>query len=351
MKKKKIALIVDEENWAFHHIALQISTKLAHKYDFKIIFRKYVENMVSVICMVQDYDLIHFFWRGDLYLINQDYVKYYLLDCGLTTDYFIKKYYNNLLITTSVYDHLFLSESEIEITNSILQNCFAYTVSSEKLLNIYKQDNIIKKPDAKITDGVDLENFYPINLKRLKNKKNGSLIMGWVGNSEWSKEKGDMKGVNTILKPAIKELQNKGYYIVENFADKKIRMIPHDKMCEYYSEIDILVCSSEIEGTPNPILEAMACGVPVISTNVGIVPEVFGKLQKKFILEERSIQCLKEKIIEIINNPKLLIELSNENLKSIKKWDWKYKIKEFDDFFVSCMEKRGHNENKGKSQK
>ena len=41
-------------------------------------------------------------------------------------------------------------------------------------------------------------------------------------------------------------------------------------MPEWYSHIDVLICASESEGTPNPVLEALACGVPVISTHVGI---------------------------------------------------------------------------------
>ncbi|WZB73295.1 glycosyltransferase family 4 protein [Achromobacter xylosoxidans] len=44
-------------------------------------------------------------------------------------------------------------------------------------------------------------------------------------------------------------------------------------MPAYYNSLDLYVCPSAIEGTPNPVLEAMACGVPVISTDVGIVPK------------------------------------------------------------------------------
>jgi glycosyltransferase involved in cell wall biosynthesis len=110
-------------------------------------------------------------------------------------------------------------------------------------------------------------------------------------------------------------------------------MIPHNKMVEYYSKIDVLVCSSKCEGTPNPVLEAMACGVPVISTKVGIVPEALGKLQKEYILEERTKECMKEKIIKLLNNCDNISKLSSENLKQIKNWEWKKVCKKMEKFF------------------
>lgn len=340
MKKKKIALVVDVENWAYHHIALEIQEGLKNKYHIDIIFRVYVENIVSLVYMTQDYDLIHFFWRGDLYLFDGDFVKYYVQDGGMELKYFKEKYLKHLLITTSVYDHLFLDKKEIDKTKTILDNCFGYTVCSKKLFEIYNE-RFIKKPDMEITDGVNLDKFFPIDTNRFELDniiKKEKIFIGWVGNSSWEEQREDMKGVNTILKPALADLKSKGYKIEELFADKQIRMIPHNQMNEYYSKIDILICTSKIEGTPNPILEAMACGIPVISTDVGIVPELFGEKQQEFILEERNIECLKKKILFLLQKPSLFEELSKENINKIKQWNWKNKIKEFDDFFTNCFQ-------------
>jgi len=43
-----------------------------------------------------------------------------------------------------------------------------------------------------------------------------------------------------------------------------------------YNAVDLYVCSSFLEGFCHPILEAMACGTPVISSNAGSLPEVAG---------------------------------------------------------------------------
>ena len=108
-------------------------------------------------------------------------------------------------------------------------------------------------------------------------------------------------------------------------------------MPEYYSKIDLYICASINEGTPNPILEAMACGIPVISTDVGIVKEVFGDKQKKYILEERSEACLKNKIKMFIDNLDSIDELVDENLKQIEQWTWQRKAEEFREFFRACI--------------
>ena len=252
-------------------------------------------------------------------------------------------YIKSKLITTSVYDHKYLSKDLEKENKHIFEYVKSYTVSSKKLLKIYENIDYLKDPEYEITDGVDLELFKPKNISRLsyENLKNRTLNIGWVGNSKWSGDKNeDVKGFISIIKPAVEGLIKDGYNINLVTSDKNDKFIPHDKMPEYYNKIDLYICASLNEGTPNPVLEAMACGVPVISTDVGIVPEVFGKTQKEFILKERNIKSLKEKIIYLLNNLNMLEILSKENLESIKDWTWENKVKEFDKFFTKCLKEK-----------
>ncbi len=341
--KPKIALIVDTDDWAFSNISKQIIKNLSNKYDFKYIVMKDFDNLLQVLLLAKNCDLIHFFWRGPFININSDYVYEYLKKLGITNQ---KEYISNLVknsnISTSVYDHLYLENNAI-VTKKILNNVKNYYVSSNKLMQIYKKINGIKKPKTVITDGVDLNKFYPINIDRFDKLNKRKIVIGWVGNSKWSDEIEDFKGVNTILKPAINELIKEGYPIKMFFADRNEKMISHEEMVNYYSKIDLYICTSKIEGTPNPVLESMACGVPIISTDVGIVPDVFGVKQNKFIIQERSVESLKSMIKYILSDKSIFKELSNENLKQIRTWTWEEKVIDFDKYFEKCLWNRKAN--------
>ena len=154
-----------------------------------------------------------------------------------------------------------------------------------------------------------------------------------------------MKGLNSIIKPVIKELQEEGYNIVEHYADRNEKWRTPDEMPQYYSEIDVCICASMHEGTPRPVLESMSCGVPVISTDVGIVRNAFGKKQKEFIIGSRENgrndsvvkEELKKKLKEVYGNRSILKELSQENLESIIQYDGGKIIKDFEKYFEMCL--------------
>lgn len=337
--KPKIALIIDAENWAFANIANQMQKNLSDAYDFTIIPTQLIPNLHHILMMTEGCDLVHFFWREFIRAEGSLHYSLYNKELGISDEDFYKRFIAGRVFTTTVYDHLFLTQDEINERQSFYNTKIAgYTVCSSKLLKIYSEIDNYPAPLLVTEDGVDLTLFKPINLSRFDNVESRDLIVGWAGNSKWAGDIEDFKGFHSILKPAIDQLVQEGLNIRLELADRQNGFIPHTEMVNYYAKIDLYVCPSKIEGTPNPVLESMACGVPVISTDVGIVKDAFGTQQQEWILAERSVDALTEKLRSFyFQRQKLIKQLSVENLETIKKWDWAVKSQNFRKFFDSIL--------------
>lgn len=334
MDKKKIALIIDTEGWAFDNIAHRIQENLT-EFDIDIIPGRLFEgNMIRLFILCQDYDLIHFMWRGYISLIDRGEMHNYCENLGMSFEEFKEQFIDNKKITFAVCDELYLEGEEEWRTEKIMKYAKSYFVTSKRLFEIYQKFS--KKPERIIHDGVDLEKYIPENLERFENIE--KVVIGWTGNSKFVDSTGnsDMKGVEGILKPAVQELKEEGYDIELNLADRNVKKIPQEEMPKFYNTLNIYVCVSKNEGTPLPVLEAMAIGIPVISTDVGIVKEAFGEKQQNYIIP-REKEALKDKIKELLNNKGKFKELSQENLDKIKLWDWKIIAKDYKEFFENNM--------------
>lgn len=340
-RKPRIALIVDVRFWALANVADQIVKNLSNDFEFEVMSYGDVHHKPDLLAnLTRDFDLTHYLWREPLWQIAADWRKESIRVLFGDWPTFLKENFAKPR-TFSVYDHLFLKPHEISERAQMFRDlATAYTVSSKKLDDIYRNIPEYPAPSGITSDGVDLSAFRPRELGRLQELTDRPLRVGWVGNSKWGDDVfDDPKGFHSILLPAIASLQAQEIAITPVFADRQIGFIPHAKMPTYYSNIDVLVCTSLVEGTPNPVLEAMACGVPIISTDVGIVPEALGKLQSDFILPERSITALSDALARLNRNPGLAQALSEENLRSIVAWDWPVRTEAFRSFFHQVLAK------------
>ena len=336
--KPCIGLIIDTEGWAFSNIARQLERYLSDRFEFVIIPMDIIDNINQVLLLTEKCQLVHFFWREHLRLIGTPYYRQHAESLCHTYADFEARFILTKKLTTSIYDHLLLEEAALKDRACIYQKVVqGYSVGSQKLNKVYGAVLGYPTPSAVLEDGVDLTLFRPQRLERFDKLPSREFVVGWVGNSQWAAELEDFKGVHTILKPAIELLRAEGINVRAKFADRQDGFIPHAQMPNYYAGIDVYVCTSKIEGTPNPVLEAMACGVPVFSTDVGIVPQAFGELQRDFILQERTVNAVADALRELIANPQRLRAMSIENLEMIKVWDWSIKAEKFAAFFNHCL--------------
>ena len=76
--------------------------------------------------------------------------------------------------------------------------------------------------------------------------------------------------------------------------------IPNEDLRDFYNELQLFVLPSTSEGLPNVALEAMACGVPVLSTPVGGLPDIIEEGETGYLLESNSPSHIETKIQHVL---------------------------------------------------
>ena len=79
--------------------------------------------------------------------------------------------------------------------------------------------------------------------------------------------------------------------------------VAHARLAEVYAAADLLVLASSREGWPNVVLEAMACGTPVIAAPVEGVPEMITEHAAGLILPTRTAAEIVTGVRTMLANP------------------------------------------------
>lgn len=330
-------MVADTPGWVFSRIAERIREHLGSRFDVHIVFLNMLprhEELVTELFKADDgFDLIHFFWRETLSdLFQPDTWMQLMNTMEIDALQSLALRIASIRKTTWVCDHLFLDETLPSLWNRrCLAFATAYGVSSRILKQIYSGIT----PDREIhelQDGVDLAVFRPE-----ERQSKDMVLVGWTGNSKWGRSGEDHKGLNTVIRPAISRLQAAGLKVRHRFCDRSQGWTPFEEMPQYYRSIDVFICASINEGTPNTVLEAMACGLPVVSTRVGIVDEVFGPLQRQFMIENRSVGSFEKALRRLVEDPALRARVGAENRARVRNWDWSDRIKAWGRFIESTL--------------
>ena len=97
--------------------------------------------------------------------------------------------------------------------------------------------------------------------------------------------------------------------------------IPHDELPIYYNMADVYVLPSLYEEWSNTIMEAMACGIPVVATRVGSNPHLVKDGVTGFLIPPRDPSLLAERIYRILSDKELAAEMERRALEIVKKYD------------------------------
>lgn len=94
-----------------------------------------------------------------------------------------------------------------------------------------------------------------------------------------------------------------------------------DDLVKTYQSADLLVHPSRYEGFGLQIIEAMACGTPVVSSNGGSLPEVAG--DAAIMVDPDDVEGFAAGIIEVLTNPEVADKMQKDGYKQAKKFTWK----------------------------
>ena len=97
-------------------------------------------------------------------------------------------------------------------------------------------------------------------------------------------------------------------------------LVPHEDLPAIYRMADLFLFPSKYESCPVALLEAMACGCPVVSSPVGGIPEVAG--DAAILVDPNDPEAIAEAVYRVLTDEQLRQELSRRSLEQSKHFTW-----------------------------
>jgi glycosyltransferase involved in cell wall biosynthesis len=92
---------------------------------------------------------------------------------------------------------------------------------------------------------------------------------------------------------------------IERGIDITLTNWVEERIADYYNELKLFVLPTHFDAFPTTILEAMACGTPVLATPVGAIPDVITNEVTGFLLESTAPERIAQRITTILNDREL----------------------------------------------
>lgn len=106
---------------------------------------------------------------------------------------------------------------------------------------------------------------------------------------------------------------------------------------EYLKQTDCFLLTSFEEGTPTSILEAMACGLPIITSNAGGIENIIKDYENGFVLDTFNVKSYIEKIDLLKNDINLRKTMYENNKRLAQRFRWEIIANEITNRMIECM--------------
>ena len=218
-------------------------------------------------------------------------------------------------------------------------------VSENTRKDLVKDFKIDPKKTRKVLHGIDHETFKPIkNIVRAKNR----LITTASADVPLKGLIYLIRAYDALLKefpdlnltvigrlregPTSEELEKRG--IKEKV--KFVTDLSGEEIAELYAISTIAVSPSVYEGFGFPAGEAMSCGIPLVATNGGSLPEVVG--DAGIIVQHSNPRSLVNALKDLLNSPEKQKELSYKGRKRVlERFTWKRAAKELVEVYKEAI--------------
>jgi glycosyltransferase involved in cell wall biosynthesis len=200
------------------------------------------------------------------------------------------------------------------------------SVPSKFAEDSFIQEGFKKEKLITIPYGVDLKYFFP--------KKKTENIFRFIYVGSISIRKGVIYTLKAFEELNLREAEliliGKIDYEISNIIEKykknkNIKFIGHinqNNLVEFYNKCDVFVISSIEDGFAMVILQALACGLPVICTVNSGGSELIVDGKNGYIVPIRDVEKLKFRMLDLYSNKKRLIKMKEVLLLNRSKYSW-----------------------------
>jgi glycosyltransferase involved in cell wall biosynthesis len=287
---------------SFDRRLYDIFSEYVLKKDYTLEYAKELANKKYKSFVQEKYDLIHA--HG---MFNPP--------AGLVAKLLSQKLNIPYVVTCHGSDINLLMENSKELYTDVLGNADKVIFVSNALLNNAKSLSYSGTNAVVIPNGIDPKIFKPLDKEKIKrelglNKK----VVGYVGNLKYVKRADKFSEIfeNIALKQEVEFLvvgdgELREYVEKEcqkrNLNVKFVGRVSQDKVSYYMNAMDVMILPSRNEGFGAVVIEAQACGVPVVGSSNGGIPEAIGDGGIAVEEGENFEKRFAEAVINLLENP------------------------------------------------
>ena len=99
--------------------------------------------------------------------------------------------------------------------------------------------------------------------------------------------------------------------------------LPPDEIADLYRDADIMLNPTAVDNMPNSLLEAMASGLPIVTTNVGGIPYVVKDGETALFVDAGDARGMADQVLRLLGDHELYTRLVNNGLAEVQQYAWK----------------------------